>query len=178
MLAALPKLKLPFFSKLDPKLLAKVRQDEEAFEDFRIVLRKFSRELIQGLEDPRFSQTVAQLEKEELEPTIKVLADSVNRYKSLRESLSEEGMAFAAGAVGWLVAGDPLTSLSGIAGSALFLTINKIIQNRRKLNKNSRPAARLIYSFHSGRFKLPKQMLGRQKQKLLEEKKENQRFLL
>jgi hypothetical protein len=165
LIAALPQLKLPFFSKLDARLLVNVRQDEQAFDDFRAVLRKFSRELIQGLEDPRFSKTVAELEKEELEPKFKELADSINTTKVLRESLSDEGIAFAAGAIGWLVAGDPLISLAGIAGGSALLAVRKILQNKHKAAEKFRPAARVVYSFHSGRLKLPRKMLSSYKRR-------------
>ncbi len=146
-IAALPRLQLPFFDNANPDLLARVRADEEALEDFRVVLRKFARKLVAGVEDPDFADEVSRIEHEFLQPAIQKLLDDVRGVSVLRDRLSEAGIDIVVGILAGVLSGDPLAAMATGGLSALARALVKGFIQHDRLPASSR----LVYTFHSGR---------------------------
>lgn len=67
----------------------KARQNEESFEDFRSFMRDMSLEMAGGLEDPKFSQSVRNVEDNLMAPALKKLQEDITGVSALKTRLSE-----------------------------------------------------------------------------------------
>jgi hypothetical protein len=146
--ASLPRWKLPYFEGLSAEVLVQARANEEAFEDFRKLIREMGSKLVAGLEDVNFDLENQRLERDYLTPTLRNLNAQVKGISTLREHASEAGIDFTAGAIAGLV----LTG--GIADS--FLTgganvLAKVLVKIFTVRKAPRASAELVYAFHTGR---------------------------
>ena len=147
-LAALPRMTLPFFGEMEVENLVNVRANDETFADFRKLLRELARDLVAGVEDLAFDMEVRRLEKEKVTPGLKKLIQDINGTTSLKARLKDFGTDFTAGALGTLVLkADVKEALLGGTATALAKALGKLLMQRTKV----RPAASAVYEFHTGR---------------------------
>ena len=147
-LATLPRMKLPYFEGLNAKSLVSVRASDASFNDFRSLLRETSRQLVAGVDDPKFDVEVARLEKETLTPALNKLVSDVKGTTALRERMADVKIDFMAGALsGFLLKGDLAAAV--VAGAVT--TLAKALMKTVFTSKSARPAARAVYRFHTGR---------------------------
>jgi hypothetical protein len=147
-LATLPRMKLPYFERLNAKTLVSVRASDASFNDFRSLLRETSRQLVAGVDDPQFDVEVARLEKDSLTPALSKLVSDVKGTTTLRERLADARIDFMAGALGGFVLKGDLAA-AVVAGAATSLA--KALMKTVFTSKSARPAARVVYQFHTGR---------------------------
>ena len=144
----LPRLELPYFTALSPKVLARVRRDEAAFEDFRRVLRDVARQLPVDSDGGASDRDVQGIERDVLAPAVAALLDDVSGVRALRKSLSESGIELVAAAlVGLFVAPNVLTAVGVAAMTVVAQAMAKLAVDR----KEDRPASRAVLAFHTGR---------------------------
>jgi hypothetical protein len=148
LLAALPRLHLPFFESLDAKTMISARNNEEAFDGFRKVIRKMAGKLISGIEDPDFEKEVADWEKNELTPELARLNAEVSQSTTLKKRLSDIFIDFMSGALNqeittWHLEEAVLKGLSSSLSKQLF----KILSDPHKPSEE----ATIVNLFHTGR---------------------------
>ena len=144
--AALPRMKLPFFRGIGPEVLAKARINESHFNDFRNLLRETVNTLPGGLDDPDFDQEIVRLERDHLTPELKRLYEQINGTAALKSHISEAGIDFTAGAIGGTLLTSDLKGAALVGSTSVLLKLLiKIFANRSK----PRPAASIIYAFHT-----------------------------
>ena len=147
LVAALPDLELPYFSRLNAEILVKVRQDAEAFDDFRGVLRKHLRHLVGLAGSQSFIRDARTLEADELTPAISRLLERARGTTSLRNFLSSDGISFAATAFGVLAANDINDAIRVGAVSVLAHLVLKLLF----ATEAAPPSARAVRAFYLGR---------------------------
>jgi hypothetical protein len=112
-------------------------------------MREMSQKLAGGLEDPKFTQSVQDIEDDLMVPALKKLQRDITGVSALKARLSEARIDFTTGFLGAaLLRGDlPEALLVGTVG-ALVKALVKLTTSREK----TRPAASMVYSFHTGRW--------------------------
>lgn len=148
LIAALPRLKLPYFEEMDANSLAQVRLNDENFDKFREKLRALTDRIKGEAGNPRFTQDVLQAEKE-LDNEVQELLNKVDFVTSLRKNLANNGIDFGVGVfVGMaLMASQPLgAAIEAAALSALGKALLVTLVEQRD------PVARVAYQLSSGRI--------------------------
>lgn len=150
LVAALPNMKLPYFENISPELLVSVRRNEQAFDDFRHLLRTAARALPGGAEVPHFDTEVTRVEQQILSPAIKKLLDEVRGIVRIKDCLSDAGIDFVAGSLAGFVlsGGDMLAAMPSGGVTALTKVLVKLLAKR----SHSRLASSVVLAFHSGRM--------------------------
>jgi hypothetical protein len=143
-LRILPTVDIPLFEKADPALLVSLRQDAEAFEDFRQILRKVGDELLRLTKDT-VNADIEGIANDILRPQIDKLKEQLNGIAAAKEQITPTAVDFTAGVLTEVsLTGDPYAALTKGAVSALAKMLMRLLLTKRS---KARPASRIIYGF-------------------------------
>jgi hypothetical protein len=130
---------LPLLDHLTAKLATKIREDESAFDDFRVMLRGFVQQIPVSPADPRFERELDGLMKNVVTPQLEKLSHAIGTR--LWRHTRGATISFCAGAFAAMVTtSDPTKALGTASVSALASILGKILFERDDL----RPAHRVV----------------------------------
>ncbi|NKC01887.1 MAG: hypothetical protein GKR90_25770 [Pseudomonadales bacterium] len=140
-LAGVTSLTLPGFD-LAPSSLASARLDEEAFADFRLIVRSAFQSILEDLASDQFPSDVRRIERDVLNPALAALSTSLSRRKVIRDHTKEGAIDFSVGAfIGLIGVGD----ISAAAAAGVSNVALRAILTRLGMDDSARPASRFVY---------------------------------
>lgn len=125
--------------ELSPDNIVKARMDNEAFEDFRSVIRRVSRDLPRLVGSQDALKEIELLERDLLHPEIQRLNSQVSKSGVLARNLKPNAISFTAGALASLaLKADPTTAIASGALTTLGRVILTEIFDRQELDPEAR----------------------------------------